>query len=277
MPILARPSRPLRSRPPWRVRALATGLGNLENSLPDGAGVLVTDLRGGRVLRVTADGAHTVVATGLPAAGGLARHGEHVYVTTGNAAPSALRGRADGTINRLDPRTGENEVWARGLVMPNGLALLPDGSAVTTRVLGGVGGVRSRVTRVTGAAAPDLTWCDLTGTNGAAVSGDVLYVTRSLWKRAEIWRVPVDDPASRTLVADLGPALAYFLDDLTVTPDGLYVAAPLAGAVLHVDPATGTGTVLAAGLHRVTSVAAIAPGTLWVTSLEGTLYELTRP
>ena len=71
----------------------------------------------------------------------------HLATLPGAEPDAAVFGIPDGTITRVDPSTGATAVWASGLVMPNGLAFLPDGSAVTTRVVLGLG-IPSAVTRV---------------------------------------------------------------------------------------------------------------------------------
>src|SRR5690606_25579949 len=128
-----------------------------------------------------------------------ARQGDWLYVNTGNAFRSGLLGKPDGAIFRL--ALGQSGVkperWASDLIMPNGLVLLPDGSAVVTRDVLGTG-TPSGITRVApGTPEPlDYFWSDLRGTNGAALdaAGKLLYVTCTFTRRAEIWCIPVDNP-----------------------------------------------------------------------------------
>ena len=88
-------------------------------------------------------------------------------------------GLKNGTIQKVDPTTGTHETWASGLIMPNGLAFLPDGSAVTTRDLNGVGR-GFHVTRVPAKdrAHPQYNWSSLAATNGIATdpTGRWVYV-----------------------------------------------------------------------------------------------------
>ncbi len=266
---------------PWTVRTVLTGQGQLENLLPDGhGGMVLSVLDGNRLERVTPSGQVTTIATGLTAPGGLARRGDQVYVVTGDSSSAALLGTTDGTVARVNLTTGAHTIWASKLIAPNGLALLPDGSAVATRPLV-LFGTKSAVTRTTGGDHPNLFWSSLTGTNGATLDskGTWLYVSRSL--AGEIWRIRVADPTQQEKVASVGAAT--FPDDLTVGPDGLiYVAGYLAGTVIRVDPATGATCTVATGLSFPTSVRA-GDGTgfptshLYVTAHSGNLYELTPP
>jgi hypothetical protein len=272
---------------PWTVRPVATGLGVVENLLDDGrGGMLLSMLEAGEVRRLRPDGTVSTVVDGLHAPGGLARRGRWAYVTTGLTPESMQQGIPDGTIDRIDLRSGRHETWATGLVSPNGLALLRDGSAVTTRVISGAG-VLSEVTRVPARDPSRLEplWSDLTSTNGADVdrSGRWLYVSRSLSERAEVWRIRTRDPAQRELVADLGEGPPELLDDLTVAGDGnVYVAAWGAGKVHQIDPATGATCEIASGFDRPSSV---EPGGghgfprrhLYVGTFGGTVYELIPP
>jgi sugar lactone lactonase YvrE len=276
---------------PWTANTVASGLGSLENALiqPDGS-VLVSDLIGNRVAEVETSGPNrgkaTTVVADLPNAGGLARHGSQIYVTTGDNALSGLFGVPDGTIQQINPATGSHRAWARGLIMPNGLAMLPDGSAVATRNLTGLG-TDSKITRVTprpsGSPTVNLHWSNVTDTNGVAVApgGAAVYVGQFLSARAQIWRVPLNDPQHPTMVADLGAGTDVGLDDLTVTPDGMiYIAADYTGGVYRVNPANGTSCLLAKNLPFSTAVEAVSNSAgkatrLYVTSVLGTLYSLT--
>jgi hypothetical protein len=270
--------------PGWTTTTLAKGLPTLENVLPEPDGSLLLSVPGANALqRRSTDGRITTVATGLPGAGGLAREGRWVHITTGNTSTAMLTGSTDGTIVKVDPATGERQSWARRLVAPNGLAILADGSAVTTVPLT-LGGPRTALTRVSPTAPdrPQRQWSDLTGTNGVALdpSGQWLYVSRSLAPKAEVWRVSVSDPARKERVAQVGEALTEFLDDLTVAADGtVFVAADLSGKIHRVDPATGAHCEVATGLTGVAAVKWVAgpgpAGHLVAVSRNGVIYQLT--
>lgn len=270
----------------WTVRTVARDLPTLENLLVEPDGSLLLSVPGNESLeRLAPDGTRTTVARDLPGAGGLARRNGWVYVTTGNDPVSLTLGTATGTIVRIAPESGRRETWARDLVAPNGLALLPDGSAVTTRPLSLLG-VPSAITRVPAdrPAALERHWSDLTGTNGAAVdpSGEWLYVSRMLAPRAEVWRLRTTNPAQRERVADLGDALSEQLDDLTVADDGrVYQAAFGSGRVYRIDPATGAVCTVASGLDSVVAVewspGPGAAGTLYAATQKGVVHRLDAP
>jgi sugar lactone lactonase YvrE len=281
----SRPQEPEQECGPWAVRPIATDLGVVENLLDDGRGGMLLSLpEAGELGRLTPDGQVSTVVDGLPAPGGLARRGRWAYVTTGLTTESTLQGVPDGAIERVEVRTGRRQTWATGLVGPNGLALLRDGSAVTTRPVSNAG-VLSEVTRVPARHRSQVErfWSDLTSTNGAAVDrqGRWLYVSRSLSPRAEVWRIRTSDPQRRELVADLGVGSTEFLDDLTVARDGtVFVAAWGSGKVYRVDPATGATCEIASGLPQVTAVEPGGGGGfprshLYVSSFTGTVYELS--
>ena len=267
----------------WEVEVLAEGLGAVENALVlDDGTVLLTLAERGQVARLDGDGAVTPVVDGLASPGGLASDGDAAYVTTGLTVDATIGGVASGTIERFDPATGARETWATGLVGPNGLAILPDGSAVTTRT-GSGGATAAAVTRVPAGdpAAADLLWSSLTSTNGVAVApgGDAVYVTRSLAERAEVRRVPLDEPDATEVVADLGPGADVFLDDLAVSGDGTIFAAAFAeGAVHRIDPATGEACAVATDLAGATAVEVAGGGDhLIATSRAGTVSALRPP
>lgn len=264
----------------WTVEPVAEGLGALENVLVEDDGSLLLSVAdAGNVVRLDPAGETTTVADDLPNTGGLARQGDWVYVTTGLTIEAANQGLDNGTIVRFEPTSDRQETWATGLVAPNGLALLEDGSAIATRTLSGAG-VPAEVTLVPGddPEHPDFLWSDLTGTNGAAVdhAGEWLYVSR-IAERAEIWRIRIDDPVDRELVTDLGEGVAEIPDDLTVTEDGIvYASAWASGNVYRIDVSSGQTCTIASDMPQVSAVELDASdGGLVATSAAGTVYRLT--
>lgn len=270
---------------PWTVRAVATDIGSVENILDDGrGGMLLSMIEDNKLARLTPDGTLTTVVDDLYVPGGLARRGPWVYVTTGLTLESMQQGIDDGGIERINLRTGERETWATGLVAPNGMALLRDGSAIVTRTISG-SGVLSEVTRVPPRNRTEIEpfWSDLTTTNGAALdhSGRWLYLSRSD-DPAEIWRIWTRDPQKREKVAEFGEGAADLLDDLTVMRNGtVYVAAWQSGKVYRIDP-HGSVCEIASGLPLVTAVEpgkghGFPRGHLYASSHAGTIYELQPP
>jgi sugar lactone lactonase YvrE len=98
----------------WESKEIKTPYGIL---FADDNAVLVADYEGGRVARVDAKGASTVVG-GLKGPVGLAQDGpDHVLVTE----------RTGGAIQRIEVATGRTERVARGLSKPEGIVVLADG------------------------------------------------------------------------------------------------------------------------------------------------------
>jgi hypothetical protein len=161
----------------WHVRTLPSGQGWLENLAFDGRGGLtISALTKGRLLLLTPRGHLSTLVNNVRAPGGQRRVGRHLYFVTGDTVPVA----PNGTIERLDLRTGKRITWARGLTMPNGLALLPGGDAVGSRDLGTATGL-TRVRRHD-RRHPQFNWVRLDDTNGLAVdpTGRWLYTDRTL-------------------------------------------------------------------------------------------------
>ena len=270
---------------PWSARTVVSGLGKLENLEPDGRGGLLLSASDRRaVLRLLPDGSTSVLAPDVPNPGGMRVRGQHLLVTTGNAAPSAVLGTPDGTIDRVDLRTGERSTWAADLVMPNGLVLLPSGDPVVSRPVNVVNPTwLTRIDAETRRATPG--WAAVDG-NGLGVSPDGvwLYATETFTLESRVHAVRIADPRDVRVVATLGGAgVPKGLDDMTVADDGaLYVAANASGEVLRVDPATGASCAVATGLGNPTAVkAGRGPGwpadRLYVTGFDGQVVELAPP
>src|SRR2546430_11149555 len=60
-----------------------------------------------------------------------------LFFNRADPLPSGVSAPDDGTIDRFDLRTHRHTVYARRLIMPNGLVFLPNGDALTSRDIGG--------------------------------------------------------------------------------------------------------------------------------------------
>ena len=266
---------------PWTVTVLASGLGSLENVEPDGNGGLFLSATGG-VERFTRTGGVRLV-TAATSPGGLRVHGGALFFNTGDALQSGALGSADGTIQRLDLKSGKRTTWAAGLTMPNGLVLLPDGSALTSRDL--TGGHPTGITRVADHRRQE-SWSNQPDSNGMAVdpTGRWLYSDETFTAASNVYRTEIAHPTNRQVVVSLAAIGApKGLDDLTLATSGtLYLAANGAGQVIRLDPRTKASCVVAAGLHNTSAVKQGRGGSfpmsrLYVTGFDGRLLELTPP
>jgi gluconolactonase len=263
---------------PWHVRTLLTGQGWLESLAFDGrGGITISALAHGRILRLSRAGRLTTLLANVHAPGGEIVRGRYLYFTTGDIVPPA----ANGTIARLDLKTGKATTWARGLTMPNGLVFLADGDAIVTRDVQG-GAPPTDVTRVPAhrRGHPQLNWVRIPDSNGVAVdpSGRSVYVDRTLSKDGVVDRIPIKHPRIVRAVGHLGAGV--FPDDMAIDSAGiLYVAGFGTGKVYRLDPRTGASCEIASGLGSPTQAALSGagwpPGTLYVTDAGGRLYQLT--
>jgi hypothetical protein len=283
----------------WSARTITSGLGVLENLTFDGSGsMLISATQSRAIERMTPDGRVTTLASNVNGPGGLRLVGQTLYFNTGDTAQAGLLGTSDGTVDRLDLRTGARVTWAEGLFMPNGLAMLPDDDAVVSRVRS-VAGTPTGITRVpaTDPTHPQYSWARLDDTNGLVLdpTGSWLYTDQTFTTDSAVYRILVRDPRVIVRVAHLaeaglpqslagaGVGSPKGLDDMGFGADGvLYVAANLAGQVIGVDTSTGAACVIASGLMNPSSVrAGSGPGWptdhLYVTSWDGTIRELIPP
>lgn len=271
----------------WRAEAVVGGMGPLENLAFDGRGGMIVsessmaDPAGGALWTLRADGSRTLFKGRVPGPGGIVVRDGAAYVTTGNSAASGLMNVADGTLERIDLDTGAARTVARGLTMPNGLAPLPGDRWVVSRDLGAP--THMTVIEADGRTAPFLP--GLTSTNGLAFDPNAaaLFVARTFDPVTTVERIPVDGsptPPATYRFPNWGPFNSA--DDLTVGPDGaLYVAHNVGARVVRIDPRTGSTCVVADQLWLASSVRpgqgpGWDPGSLYVTSLAGTVTKLVR-
>jgi sugar lactone lactonase YvrE len=280
----------------WTMRTIASGLGVLENLTFDGQGsMFISATQSGAIERLTPGGHVSTVVPHVSYPGGLALRRDTLYFNTGNSPQAGILGTNDGTIDTYNLDTGTRSTWSADLVMPNGLAFLPGGDAVVTRVKP-VFGTPTGMTRIPAAhpTHPQFSWVALNDTNGLMLdpTGQWLYTDQTFTTDSAVYRIRVTDPTQIELVAHLayaggsaplgnaGVGQPQGLDDMGFAPDGLlYVAANGAGQVIQVDPTTGASCVIASGLVSPSSVrAGDGPGwpgdRLYVTSWDGTIREL---
>lgn len=267
------------------MRTIAEGLGSLENVLPDErGGLLVSASDQKAIVRLAPDGSSTVLVPDVTSPGGLRIRDGVLYFNTGDSAASGAFGTADGTIDTYDLGTGARATFARDLVMPNGLAALPNGDFVTSRDIGSGTGI----TRVPfdDPAHPQFSWVDTSDSNGMAVdpTGTYLYYVETFTNESAVYRVTIASPSMVERVTTLGGTVPpKGLDDMTVDGSGLlYIAANSAGEVIRLDPATKDACVIATGMRNTSAVKLGAgpgwPSThLFVVGFDGVARELTPP
>src|SRR5438874_1393532 len=227
---------------PWSVRTIASGLGVLENLTFDGRGsMLISASQSGAIERMTPDGRVTTLIPDVSYPGGLVMNGRTLFFNTGDSPQSGVLGSSDGTIGTFNLDTRVRTTWSSGLVMPNGLALLPDGDAVVTRVKP-VLGTPTGMTLIPAAdpTHPRYNWARLDDTNGLVLdpSGRWLYTDQTFTPDSAVYRIRVSDPSTPELVAHLATAAVPAplsgagsgqprgLDDMGFGPGGfLYIAA----------------------------------------------------
>jgi sugar lactone lactonase YvrE len=270
---------------PWTETPVASGLGSLENLAFDKrGGMLVSASDPNAILRLKPDGSSKTFIPNVNAPGGIRVRKHSVFFNTGDSLQSGTLGTADGTIDRYDLRTRKRRTWADGLVMPNGLAFLPNGDAVVSR---DINGSQTGITRIRRGDRdnPELSWSPQPDSNGLVVSpdGKFLYTVETFTPTSRIFRIRISDPSDIVPVVDLADPLFKGLDDMTRDQRGrLYVAANPTGEVIRVNPETQDTCVIAAGLMLTSSVRfGQGPGwsrrSLYVTGFDGAVRRLTPP
>jgi sugar lactone lactonase YvrE len=270
-------------------RVLVSGRGKLESVTTDQRGHLFfTDADAGQLLRMDRRHAEPrVLVDGIRAPGGLAWLPDgSLLVGYGDAIQTAVNGEQDpqAGLIRVDPRTGENSVYASGLAMANGVVRAPSGAIYTSADVGTAG-----IDRVLGG---DVTvgWAKVQSPNGLVVdtSGKWLYVAQT-FVPAAISRIEIADPShiDQWFSAPQADAAAG-LDGMTRDgADNLYVAANGGGAVWRVGPnaeACALAHLPPLGPSAVTFGSAPAlhsgrplgfgPRNLYVTTFQGELVQL---
>ncbi|WP_338892851.1 SMP-30/gluconolactonase/LRE family protein [Rhodococcus sovatensis] len=267
----------------WSVSTVASGYGMLENLAFGGDGSMylseTSPIGPGSIQRLTPDTVRSVAVSDVSSPGGLVVHDRTLYFATGNSTAAGLFGTPDGTVDVVDLESGVRSTFARGLVMPNGLARSSDGAFFATRNLGAPTGL----TLVPSAAPhePAVVRTDLGTANGIAIDGDTLYVSNTFEPELRITVMDARDPggAVRTIPVDgFGPLTAS--DDMTVGPDGrIYLAQNLAGRILRIDPKDGSSCVIATGMPLTTSVSFGGTGwdssSVYATSFDGTVRQVS--
>jgi sugar lactone lactonase YvrE len=268
----------------WSKSVVASGYGQLENLGFDYRGNLLLSegsfVGAGAIHQLGAAGSKSVVAPNVTSPGGIVATDEASYFTTGNSATAGLFDTADGTVEALDPVTGEVDTVVEGLTMPNGLAVLPDGRLVVSRDLG-ASTTLTVIDPDTGskkALAPTVT-----STNGLAWdrTRELLWTSTLLSSVTTVVAIDVRSGKPVQTIELPGIGWANLADDLTVGPDGaVYLALNAAGSVVRVDPDTSTSCVIADGVPLVSAVEfGAGPGwdaaSLYATSFVGTLTRLT--
>ncbi|MGO3326965.1 SMP-30/gluconolactonase/LRE family protein [Gordonia sp. (in: high G+C Gram-positive bacteria)] len=165
-----------------------------------------------------------------------------MFATSGDTTVNMVPGLPlRGTVISFDPSVLERvRVEARGLGMPNGLAFDDMGAMYVADSNLGVVRVRRDGTidrawtaRAPRNLAPDAT-VNGTGMNGMAIVDGNAYVGMTTSASGRILRVPLDDPADVSVVADVTAPLPGVVDDLTIVPGGRLAVARTTGQVVVV-------------------------------------------
>jgi hypothetical protein len=269
----------------WDDRVLASGLGSLENVEPDGlGGLLVSASDQDAVVRLARDGRATTLVSDVTSPGGLRVRRGVLFFNTGDSLASGVMDRPDGTLERFDLKTRKRTVYAKGIVMPNGLVFLPNGDALTSRDIGGPPAI---YVVPHGDPAHHRAWAQTDDSNGMAVdpSGRFLYANQTFKHDSPVLRIPIANPSKIEVLARVGEAKG--LDDMTIDRAGvLYLAANGSGEIIRLDPRTGRACAIAGGAGsgwRNTSAVKFGCGPGWrsdrlyAVGFDGVVHELIPP
>lgn len=260
-------------------RDVLTGLGVLEAVAADHDGRLyISDMGGGRILRLDRPGEQPKVLTSFASPGGLAWDADGTLVAGyGNGIAQGVADNGQAGLNRVDPDTGATTAIVQGLGMANGVVRGPDGSVYVTNTFGKNDG---RIDRVRDGKV-DVAWSPVKRTNGLAIdrAGENLYASDSF--AARVIRIPIARPAEfETYAAAGGDDDSAGLDGLAIDGAGrLYVAANLGGEVWRIDSPDRI-CALARGIQNPGSVgfggggAGFPAANLYVVTFTGRLIEI---
>jgi SMP-30/Gluconolactonase/LRE-like region len=269
----------------WSDKVVADGLGSLENIEFDGLGGLILSASDqDAIARLGRDGKLTHLVDDVTSPGGLRVRRGVLFFNAGDAIANGLNDTPNGTIERYDFRTRRHTVYARNIVMPNGLLFLPNGDALTSRDIGGPPAIylipRSDPTHPRG-------WTQTDDNNGMAIdpTGKYVYAVQTFKFESPVLRIPIADPSKAQVLAGAGQAKG--LDDMTIDRDGvLYIAANGSGEIIRLDPRTKQSCVIAGGASngwRNTSAVKFGCGPGWrsdhlfAVGFDGVVHELTPP
>jgi sugar lactone lactonase YvrE len=234
------------SDPPATSRTLLTDQGTLESVIADPKGRLFFT-SDAALMRLDSPDAEPKLLTPVPDPGGLAFDSDgSLLVGFGNTASNGSVGDATGPsgLLRVDPDTGESDVYATGLSMANGLARGPDGSFYASNDFG------ANIDRVHDGET-ERGWAHVQSGNGLAIDseGRYLYVAQT-FQPAAVQRIALDDPT------DVAPYYVAGPDDVSAGLDGmtrdgadtLFVAANGAGQIWRIGADPVSACVLLDGL-----------------------------
>ncbi|MEX2459040.1 MAG: hypothetical protein WD770_08655 [Actinomycetota bacterium] len=279
------------------TRQFVTGKGVLENLLFDGKGNLYVT-GDGMLRRYDAAGNETVLLQDM-SLGGLAIGPDRaLYLGIGNdIEASVMRTGASAVWRITRTKPLKHTVYAQGFDMANGMWFDRAGNLYVSNDFG-EGPVRIPRRK----PSSWTVWGGQYGTNGIVVDPTGRYLDAAITfdQASRIVRIPLKDPSQARTIAVLstgaltlepgvhvppyvgGPAMPQGLDDMTRDAKGtLYVTANgPAGALLKVDPKTGTACILADGLDlpssvRFASAFGADTGKLYVTQFGGAITVVT--
>jgi hypothetical protein len=269
----------------WSDRVVTEGLGSLENVEVDArGGLLVSASDQDAILRITRDGKSKVLVPDVVSPGGLRVRRGVLWFNTHDTLASGLMDRPDGTLERFDLRTRKRSLFAKNIIMPNGLAFLPNGNALTSRDIGGPPAIYV-IPRTN--PAKHRAWAQTDDSNGMAVdpTGRYLYAVQTFKFESPLLRIPIANPGKIEVFAELGSAKG--LDDMTIDRDGiLYIAANATGEIIRFNPRTKRSCTIAGGVDsgwRNTSAVKFGCGPGWrsdhlfAVGFDGVVHELTPP